>query len=567
MTTAAPQKPTQLGSYALLELLGQGGMGDVWRAGLGAHASPSSVVALGGRSAVCVKVIKRELANNDKAVDMFLREAKLAARLHHPGIVRILELGRDNGTYFLVMEMLEGLAWHDVAQRNWRHGKTLPIEAIVRAAAEAAYALEYAHTLVGVDGKQLGMVHRDISPDNLFLTTKGPTKVLDFGIAKATSMDATRLTERGELRGKLPYMPPEQVRTDDVDGRADQWALGISLYYLTTAQRPFDRESPLDTMNAIMTLAPMSVLHMNPNIPPELAGIIERALAKRPEDRYSSAKAMGDELLSLLPAAVDDGIMLRLLRDTERLERGDRRPLSAAPSAPLWQWRKKVSVAAAFDCDPETREIGMLSTAVPSHVSFDLGTVVGSDDDQDSSDDVATTIRMPRLASPALAPDAASASPIASTLRMPRPSTPNPHPHVSAAAATLRVPMLRDTSAPSAPLMPFHDDVTMMEATPLPSAAVRSQAFSAPVVHTMADAGQSTAEALGSPSIEDFGAQLRDAIPPRALPRLASPVAAMPPPVLPSPAPSPMRAGVIAFGITALLLFIVLVIAVMRSKG
>ena len=322
----------RLGRYRLTELLGQGGMGDVWAAvseGLG-----------GFEKKVCVKVMKAELAGNERAVELFLREARLAARLTHPHIVQIFELGREQGTYFIAMEMLEGMAWHDVAQRAWRHGKVLPLEVIVTAAAHAAEALQYAHTLTDKDGKRLGMVHRDVSPDNLFLTADGNTKVLDFGIAKAVSLDATRLTEKGELRGKLPYMPPEQVKTDDVDGSADTWALGVTLFYLSTAQRPFDRATPLLTMNAILREPAISALSMNPVLPRAFGDIIARCLQKEPKDRWPSAAAVKEALLDLLPAPPNLAQARELLALTTSLEKGERRPMSAQPAAPTTSWDK-----------------------------------------------------------------------------------------------------------------------------------------------------------------------------------------------------------------------------------
>jgi hypothetical protein len=188
----------------------------------------------------------------------------------------------------------------------------------------------------------MGIVHRDISPDNLFLTRDGSTRVLDFGIAKATTPDATSLTEMGELRGKLPYMPPEQVRTDNLDGRADLWALGITMFYLATAQRPFDREQPLETMNAIIEEPPLSALEMNPAIPAPFVDVIERCLRKNPADRWPSARALRDALLDLLPQPPSSIEARSLLSVARGLERGDRRPLMALPAAPAWaSWERR----------------------------------------------------------------------------------------------------------------------------------------------------------------------------------------------------------------------------------
>jgi len=331
----------KLGRYRLTEMLGQGGMGDVYAAVVDGDSLP------GSPARVCVKVMNRALSGNERAVELFLREARLAARLSHPNIVQIIELGREQGTYFIAMEMLDGLPWHDIAQRNWRHGKVLPLEVIVHACAQAAEALEYAHTLKDKDGKTVGMVHRDVSPDNLFLTTDGSTKVLDFGIAKAVSHDATRLTEKGELRGKLPYMPPEQVKTEDVDGAADVWALGITLFYLSTAQRPFDRDTPLAIMNAVLKEPAIAATSMNPAVPKAFSDVIMRCLQKAPQERWPTALAVRDALLGLLPGPVDPARAIELLSLSQSLEKGDRRPLSAQPSAPTYSWEKLKSPTAS----------------------------------------------------------------------------------------------------------------------------------------------------------------------------------------------------------------------------
>lgn len=326
-----------LGRYRLEHHLGEGGMGDVYAA-----------VVVDGEDRgerVCIKVMKPALATNPRAVELFLREARHASRLRHDNIVRILELGRDGGTWFLAMELLDGLAWHDLAQRCWRHGVVLPLEVIVGAATDAALALEYAHTLRDRDGRPMGIVHRDISPDNLFLTRAGSTRVLDFGIAKATTPDATSLTEMGELRGKLPYMPPEQVRTNAVDGAADIWALGVTLFYLSTAQRPFDRPTPVAIMKAIENEPAMSVLEMNPTLPPSFAAVVARCLQKNPAARWPSARALREALLGLLPRAPDVDEARALLARAQGLAAGDRRPMTAYAAGPAWPtWTKPVRV-------------------------------------------------------------------------------------------------------------------------------------------------------------------------------------------------------------------------------
>gem|GEM_PF-5759196 len=320
--------PWTLGRYRLERLLGEGGMGDVYAAVVqdGADAGQR----------VCVKIMKPALVRNPRAVDLFLREARHASRLRHPRIVRILEFGNDADTLFLAMELLDGLPWHDVAQRCWRHGVELPLEVVVAAAIDACEALHYAHTLRDEHGRAAGLVHRDISPDNLFLCRDGATRVLDFGIAKATTANATALTEMGELRGKLPYMPPEQVRTDTVGSAADLWALGVTLFYLSTAQRPFDRPTPLAIMKAIEHEPAISVLDMNPHLPTTFANVVNRCLQKEPAQRWRSARALRDALLALLPRPPEVDAVRLLLAQASGLVPGARRPMTAHAALPTW---------------------------------------------------------------------------------------------------------------------------------------------------------------------------------------------------------------------------------------
>jgi serine/threonine-protein kinase len=376
---ANPRVTTTLGRYRLEHRLGEGGMGDVYAA-----------VVLDGDDRgqrVCVKVMKPTLAMNPRAVELFLREARHASRLRHENIVRILELGKDGGTWFLAMELLDGLPWHDIGQRFWLHGLVLPLEVIVGAAADAALALQYAHTLRDRDGRPMGLVHRDISPDNLFLTRDGSTRVLDFGIAKATTPDATSLTEMGELRGKLPYMPPEQVRTNTVDGAADIWALGVTMFFLSTAQRPFDRSNPVAMMKAIEHEPAISVIEMNPTLPPSFAAVVARCLQKHPAARWPSAQALREALLALLPEPPRPDEAQALLLRARALAPGERRPMTAYAAGPAWpSWSSPRRPAKTFPDDdvatvrmtaPSRGDAARTATAragEPQHASWDDAT-------------------------------------------------------------------------------------------------------------------------------------------------------------------------------------------------
>ncbi len=182
--------PQPLGRYTLVERLGVGGMAEVFRA-----TQPG---VAGFTKTVVVKRILPHLAVDERFVDMFFREAKVAANLAHPNIIQIHELGEDEGTYFIVMEYLQGLSLFQLARRAWRAQRSLPMEAAVYAIADAAEGLHYAYYMNDEAGEALNLIHRDISPDNLIMTTQAQTKVVDFGIAKAANTE--NLTKTGEMK-------------------------------------------------------------------------------------------------------------------------------------------------------------------------------------------------------------------------------------------------------------------------------------------------------------------------------------------------------------------------------
>ncbi len=294
-------QPFRLGRYRLDKLIGQGGMAEVYLAFADGPAATRAVV----------KRIRPSLlshAASQTLVEMFLREARLLASLDHPNIVRIYELGIEPprngnafGEHFLAMEHLEGLTLHDLALRVWQMQKPLPIEVLVRVVADLCVGLDHAHHMKDpATGKAAGLVHRDISPDNVFVTTSGVTKLLDFGVAKRQGW--TALTTAGELRGKVPFMAPEQLKEEPVDGRADVFAVGVVFYWLLTGRRPFDGPSDVFTMKAILDDPPQRLRALNPNVPARLEEIVLSCLAKNPAGRTASASALRDALLAALPS-------------------------------------------------------------------------------------------------------------------------------------------------------------------------------------------------------------------------------------------------------------------------
>src|SRR5687767_7530587 len=194
--------------------------------------------ALGVEKTVVVKRILSHLAEDQNFVEMFLSEAKLAAQLSHPNIVQIFEFGETEGVYYLAMEYIDGPNLRTLGARAHDQGRPVPFNLCAKMISMACEALCYAHEFCDpVTGTPLMLVHRDISPDNIILARNGALKVVDFGIAKAVTQ--SHQTKTGLIKGKLAYMPPEQLKTKSIDKRADVYALGVVLYELVAGKKPF----------------------------------------------------------------------------------------------------------------------------------------------------------------------------------------------------------------------------------------------------------------------------------------------------------------------------------------
>jgi serine/threonine-protein kinase len=277
----------QIGKYQLIRKLATGGMAEVY---LAKAAGP-----MGFEKTLVLKRILPHLAEEPAFVEMFLSEAKLAARLTHPNVVQIFDFGEADGTYFLAMEYIDGPSLRTLIQRASAQGLSLPLTACARLVAHACEGLAFAHDFTDPEtGEQLGLVHRDISPDNILLSKQGAVKVVDFGIAKAAGQG--HKTASGVIKGKLAYMPPEQVRAEPLDRRVDVYSLGVVLYELLTAHKPFEAQSDVGLMRAILTQSPMPAVQFRPELPDSLRRILGRALAKDREQRYPDCHAFQADL-------------------------------------------------------------------------------------------------------------------------------------------------------------------------------------------------------------------------------------------------------------------------------
>lgn len=262
----------QIAGCVVLERLGQGGMGRVYRAH---HQGLGRMVA--------VKVLNGDLVANATFVERFLREARSAAQLDHPNVVRILNAGEDTGHRFIVMEFVEG---ETLSARLRRLGR-LEMAETLRIAAGIAHALACAH--------ELGLVHRDIKPDNIMFTADDAVKVADFGLARNVAARQD-LTAEGLACGTPPYMSPEQISGQQVDGRSDLYSLGVLLYESLAGKRPFNADNLLGWLECHTQREPEPLRRHAPDVPDDLAEVVARLLAKRPEDRYADARELLGDL-------------------------------------------------------------------------------------------------------------------------------------------------------------------------------------------------------------------------------------------------------------------------------
>jgi len=280
----------RLGKYEILALLALGGTAEIYLARIGGAA--------GFEKYVVVKCLHDHLADDTEFVKMFLDEARLAAYLDHSNIVQTMELGEHEGRYYMVMEFLAGVSLAMVVRRTAERasGGKIPVPLELNIVAQACAGLHYAHER-NANGKPLNIVHRDISPQNLVISFEGVVKVVDFGIAKA-EMRETR-TRSGTIKGKFAYMSPEQCVANNVDRRTDVFAAGVILHELLVGRRLFKKPSPYETYQAVIecSVPPPSTLA---DVDPELDPIALRALAKDKEERFPTAEAFGDAILSYL---------------------------------------------------------------------------------------------------------------------------------------------------------------------------------------------------------------------------------------------------------------------------
>ncbi|MBK7865443.1 MAG: serine/threonine protein kinase [Archangiaceae bacterium] len=294
----------RFGKYVFVRSLGVGGMGEVFLA---------REVGLGDfQRFVAVKQILPHLASDARFLQMFLNEARVAARLNHPNLVHLFELGEADGTFYQAMEYVHGRSARALHHELMRVGRPLDPLLAAHLGAQVLHGLHHAHTLLLPDGSNAAIVHRDVSADNVLVAADGQVKLLDFGVAKALADEGTR---SGTIKGKWRYTAPEIFLGHPATPQSDLYGVGVMLYELLTGRPPFSGPTDAALMHAVLHDALAPVQRFRPEVPPALAQVVEQAMARSPEQRFASARQMALALDALSPGTDAQGALAGLLRE------------------------------------------------------------------------------------------------------------------------------------------------------------------------------------------------------------------------------------------------------------
>jgi serine/threonine-protein kinase len=370
----------QFGRYELVSHLGRGGMAEVWRARLLGEA--------GVTKPVLIKKVLPEYVTDEAFIAMFINEARISATLSHGNIAQVYDFGRVGGEYFLAMEYVEGQPLHRIIKRALRSGlSSIPIPLAVFIALELCRGLHYAHTRKDSSGKPLGIVHRDISPDNVLISYEGQVKIVDFGIAKARELRGYN-TAPGVVKGKYLFFSPEQARGEEVDARSDVWATGIVLYEMLTGRMPVELETPHAAMLRLSRGEFSRPSALKPELPAALDQIVMKALTVDREKRYESSHAFGDALTEFLYSTTPRFSALALSHFVQELFRQDLRsqghevqvPRSFQEQLSLWRGEATTAPMSALETPslPPTALAPETAARKPARAAKFLGVGLGA---------------------------------------------------------------------------------------------------------------------------------------------------------------------------------------------
>jgi serine/threonine-protein kinase len=402
--------------YTFLRRIAVGGMGELLLA--------RAVGARGVQKLVAIKRVRSEYASDQTFVSMFVNEARLAATLDHANVVRTYDLVEDGESFFMVMEYLHGESLGRLLNVVAQNGERIPLVHAITVVLGVAAGLHCAHERRGVDGRPLGIVHRDLSPGNVFITYEGGVKLLDFGIAKATSR--TSITLGPTRKGKVSYMSPEQCVGAEVDRRSDIFALGVIMWELCTGQRLFRGDNEFAIMNQVATADAPSPRIRVPELPPQLCDIVARALQRDPAQRFQTAMELHTAVESFAAA---QGLLPSNPAVGRYLEEmcGRREYPSAEPSEEFSRANVAPLVVTSSVPTPRSRGLTLVLALAAGAVAGALGVAAASS---------ATTVDAAIAAPPAVAAPIATPPPS-------EPQTPAP------AVAQTHMPAEAPASAPA----------------------------------------------------------------------------------------------------------------------
>ena len=327
-----PANPEHFGDYELVERLGVGGMAETFVA---IRRGPG-----GFEQRVCLKRILPTFAGDADFVEMFLREARMSALLHHGHIARVLDFGIVNGVHYLTLELIEGTDLRAALRHLRLRGESLDPGLTSYMAHALASALDFAHT-ADDQGEATGIIHRDVSPSNVLLSDGGEIKLADFGIAKAVNHPGS--AQSGALKGKIPYMAPEYAIGRQCSARSDLFSLGVLLYECLTGYRPFDGGSDIQTLDRARNGTHDLLREAAPEAPAALADAIESLLAPRPVDRPPNAAAFITMLTDVPPPSLAQRALGVLVRSVEKHDAIPSMPgLASTRPAPTRRPRKRL---------------------------------------------------------------------------------------------------------------------------------------------------------------------------------------------------------------------------------
>jgi len=317
------KKPAVFGKYLLLERLNVGGMAEVFIA--------KAFGVEGFERILAIKKILPTMAEDEEFIKMFIDEARISVQLNHANIVHIHELGNYDGTFFIAMEYVAGRDLRTLLERYRKRKERMPAAQASFIASKMCEGLDYAHRKKDARGVDLGIIHRDVSPQNILCSYDGEVKIIDFGIAKAANR--SQHTQAGILKGKFGYMSPEQVRGLPIDRRSDIFAVGVILYEMLTGEKLFVGESDFSTLEKVRNAEVTPPKRLNPTIPDDLERVVLKALAREAEDRYQWPSDLQEDLMRFLVSGdviysnkqlsgfMRDAFAEDVLREQEKMER------------------------------------------------------------------------------------------------------------------------------------------------------------------------------------------------------------------------------------------------------